>query len=145
VLIDGVHCSRYTHTFGAYGGRAPLRLTLEYSALRPKETEAFLEVLVLPIPAPSVLSFVFSLNIGNTTTRHSNMHPPLLTHTRREPSKVITEMCAMNNDNGDLCHTSSPTPFHNTTEPRRPPPVSRRRPIQDSRSGAIHICGRGAC
>ena len=43
VLIDGVHCGKHTHTIGAYGGRAPLRLSLDYTAMRPKAAEAFLE------------------------------------------------------------------------------------------------------
>mmetsp|Transcript_104778 Transcript_104778/g.168678 ORF Transcript_104778/g.168678 Transcript_104778/m.168678 type:complete len:773 (+) Transcript_104778:70-2388(+) len=43
VLFDGVHCNTHTHTFGAYRGLAPLRLTLDYTVMRPKHSEAFLQ------------------------------------------------------------------------------------------------------
>jgi hypothetical protein len=42
VLVDGVHCSKYNYRFRAYGALAPLRLTLDYTPLRPKDAEAFL-------------------------------------------------------------------------------------------------------
>ncbi len=42
VLIDGVLCNESRYHFEAFGGRAPLRLTMEYTALRPKESQAFL-------------------------------------------------------------------------------------------------------
>jgi len=56
VVIDGVHCSQ-THRFVASGGRAPLRLSLDYTALRPKPAEAFVHALDDAPPALNSVLF----------------------------------------------------------------------------------------
>ena len=43
VFVEGVHCASLNLTFKALGGRSPLRLTLDYTPMRPQASYDFLQ------------------------------------------------------------------------------------------------------